>query len=178
MKLTLVRHAEVEEKYHKKYNGHNKIALSTKGKVQAKELCKRLNDLEFDSIYCSDLPRAKETIKYFKHKEQIVYTNRLREKSWGKHEGLSFDEIIAQGEIKYENFLQWIDALDGEDYEKYVSRIKEFFLVFLPSINKDNILIVTHAGVIRVLLSILKKIKLEDAFSIKIDYGELIIENI
>ena len=178
MRLTLVRHTQVIEEYHGKYNGHNNIGLSPKGAAQAKELCAKLNTLEFDSIFCSDLSRAKETIKDLRQETKIVYTDRLREKSWGKHEGLSFDEIIAQDEIKYVNFLQWIDALDGEDYKDYISRIKEFFLVYLPSLNKDNILIITHAGVIRVLLSIIKDISLENAFSIKIDYGDLIVENI
>lgn len=176
MRITLVRHAEVEEKYKNKYNGHNDIGLSSRGVCQAKELCKNLNNLEFDTVFCSDLKRAKETIKDLD--KEIIYTTKLREKSWGRHEGLSFDEIITLDEISYINFLQWINDLDGEDYISYIARIKEFFFTFLPSLNKDNILIITHAGVIRTLLSIIKNISLEDAFSIKIDYGELIVENI
>jgi len=39
-------------------------------------------------------------------------------------------------------------------------------------------LIVTHAGVIRTFLSINRDITLEEAFKIKINYGDLIIENI
>jgi len=176
LRITLVRHAEVEEKYKNKYNGHNDIGLSSRGVCQAKELCKNLNNLEFDTVFCSDLKRAKETIKDLD--KEIIYTTKLREKSWGRHEGLSFDEIITLDEISYINFLQWINDLDGEDYISYIARIKEFFFTFLPSLNKDNILIITHAGVIRTLLSIIKNISLEDAFSIKIDYGELIVENI
>ena len=146
MKLTLVRHAEVQEDYQHKYNGHNNIGLSSRGKVQAKELCEKLNSLNFDTVFCSDLRRAKETVKYLK--KEIIYTDKLREKSWGRHEGLSFDEIISQNEIKYINFLQWINELDGEDYEDYIFRIKEFFFNYLPSLRKDNILLITHAGVI------------------------------
>ena len=174
--MTLVRHAEVEKKYKNKYNGHNDIGLSENGINQAKDLCENLNNLEFDAVFCSELKRARETIKNLDKK--IIFTDKLREKSWGKHEGLSFDEIISQNEIEYVDFLQWINDLDGERYVDYIARIKEFFLVYLPSTNEDNILIITHAGVIRVLLSIIKEISLEEAFSIKIDYGELIVENI
>lgn len=174
MKITLVRHAEVEEDYIGCYNGHNNIGLSDEGHKQAKALSKRLDSSEFDALFCSDLFRAKETAKYL-HVKDIIYTRNLREKSWGKHEGLSFDEIIAQGEIEYKDFLQWINALDGEPYEEYLKRVSVFFLEFLPSLNKENILVVTHAGVIRSFISIVKKITLEDAFSIEVPNSSLII---
>jgi alpha-ribazole phosphatase len=174
MKLTLVRHGEVEERYQNCYNGHNEIGLSKKGYMQAKELAKKLDILEFDAVFCSDLPRAKETLKHSLHAKDAIYTDKLREKSWGKHEGLSFDEIIADGEIEYVDFLQWIDSLDGEPYEKYIKRVEKFFLEFLPSLKKESVLAVTHAGVIRVLISILDKITLQEAFGIKIENGSYI----
>lgn len=178
MRVTLVRHGEVEEEYIGCYNGHNNIGLSENGKNQAKDLGEKLNSQEFDAVFCSDLFRAKQTIKHFSHVKDITYTDRLREKSWGKHEGLSFDDIIAQGEIEYIDFLQWIKALDGEAYEIYISRIQEFFLEYLPLLKKENVLVVTHAGVIRVLISIVQNISLEEAFKIKINYGDFIVENI
>ena len=174
MKITLVRHGEVDEDFIGCYNRHNNIGLSNKGQIQAKALSKKINSSEFDAVFCSDLFRAKETIKYL-HVKDIIYTNRLREKSWGKHEGLSFDEIIALGEIEYIDFLQWINALDGEPYEEYVKRVHIFFLEFLPSLKKKNILLVTHAGVIRVLMSIVKKISLEEAFCINIPNSSLTV---
>ena len=170
MKITLIRHAQIDQKYQGHYNGHLDIGLSKQGYKDAKEFGKKLDCKEFDTIYCSDLKRAKETIKQFSCTQKIIYTDKLREKSWGKHEGMSFDEIISKDEIKYENFLQWIKALDGEDYESYIKRIKKFFIHQLPSTNKKNILIVTHAGVIRTLLHIFKDITLEEAFSIKVPY--------
>lgn len=178
MRLTLIRHAKVQKEYLNKYNGHNDIGLSDEGVKQAKDLCEKLNKLNFDAVYCSDLRRTKETIKYFKDEDTITYTKELREKSWGRHEGLSFDEIIYQKEIQYINFLQWIDALDGEYYQEYIQRIEKFFLDFLPSLKKENILIITHAGVIRVLQSIIHKKSLTEVFGKKMNYGDLIIENI
>jgi alpha-ribazole phosphatase len=174
MRITLVRHAEVEERYKNCYNGHNEIGLSKAGEAQAKELAKKLDILRFDAVFCSDLPRAKETLKHSLHAKDAIYTDKLREKSWGKHEGLSFDEIIAQGEIEYINFLQWIEALEGEPYKEYVKRVEAFFFEFLPSLKKENILVVTHAGVIRVLISILDNITLQEAFGIKIENGSYI----
>lgn len=175
MRVTLVRHAEVQERYKNCYNGHNDIGLSKNGKIQARELAKKLDVLKFDAVFCSDLRRAKESIKHSVHAKDAIFTDKLREKSWGVHEGLSFDEIIAQGEIEYIYFLQWIEALDGEPYEEYIKRVEEFFLLFLPSLEKKNILVVTHAGVIRVLMSIVKNITLEEAFGISVKNGSFIV---
>lgn len=175
MMVTLVRHAEVDEKYKNCYNGHNDIGLSESGGLQAKELAKELDAMEFDVVFCSDLRRAKETIKHFAHVKNVVYTDKLREKSWGKHEGLSFDEITAQKEIVYIDFLQWINALDGEPYEDYIQRVKLFFLEFLPSLHKERILVVTHAGVIRSLIGVVKSITIEEAFSIDVPNASFMV---
>ncbi|MCK9453751.1 histidine phosphatase family protein [Sulfurimonas sp.] len=173
MKLTLVRHSEVEERYQGCYNGHNEIGISKNGILQAKELAKELDLLKFDAVFCSDLRRAKETLKYSLHAKEAIYTYKLREKSWGRHEGLNFDEIIAQGEIEYISFLQWIEALDGEPYGEYIKRLRVFFLEFLPTLKKEHILVVTHAGVIRTLLSIVNNITIQKAFGIKVPNGSL-----
>lgn len=173
MKLTLVRHCEVDERYKNRYNGHNDIGLSKSGELQAKELCKELDVLEFDAIFCSDLRRTKESFKHSLHEKKTIYTEKLREKSWGAHEGMSYDEIALREKVEYKDFLQWIEVLDGEPYEEYINRVKEFFLDYLPSLKAENILVITHAGVIRVLLSIINDISLEKAFSVKVEYNSI-----
>lgn len=175
MKITLLRHTEVDESYHKCYNGHIDIGLSKRGQMQAKLLAKEFASSRFDLVYCSDLFRTRATLAPFVQKDQAIYTQKLREKSWGKHEGMTFNAIIAEGEIKYENFLQWIEALDGEEYSVYVQRVKLFFLEFLTQENAQDVLVVTHAGIIRVLISLVQEISLEQAFSFDVSYGGYLI---
>ena len=177
MKITLVRHTEVDKKYHKKYNGHIDIGLSLRGANQAKELAAFFQTHQFDLVYCSDLKRARDTLNPFKQATKATYTELLREKSWGKHEGLSFDEIVAQGEIEYKDFLQWINALDGEEYELYTIRVRKFFLEYLARLEAKSILVITHAGVIRVLIAIVQNLPLEEAFCIDIPYSAYTIFN-
>jgi broad specificity phosphatase PhoE len=170
MKITLIRHGEVELPYIGKYNGHNDIGLSQKGKKEAQKLAELFTCKAFDLVYCSDLRRAKETLMPFSQAKSALYTPKLREKSWGKHEGMSFDEITAQG-IVYKNFSQWIEALDGENYKEYMQRVKKFFFVELAAQKADNVLVVTHAGVIRVLMAIVQTIPLEETFRIALPYA-------
>ncbi len=169
MKITLIRHGEVEEAYIGKYNGHNDIGLSANGKKAAKELAERLKCKEFDLVYCSDLKRAKETLQPFVELKNAIFTSKLREKSWGKHEGMSFEEITAHG-IMYKNFSQWIESLDGENYKEYTYRVNKFFFEELVVKDAQNVLVITHAGVIRVLMAIVQNLSLEEAFSIALPY--------
>jgi len=171
MILTLVRHGEVLEEYQGKYNGHLDIALSQKGKEQAKALAQKLKEFQFDMVYCSSLLRARETIAAFD--VEPIFSDRLREKSWGRHEGKGFSEIEAEG-IEYENFEQWIDALDGEDMHKYIADLKEYFYETIFKQDAQNILIVTHAGVIKTLLYITQNISLEEAFAKELPYASFI----
>ncbi len=175
MKITLVRHTEVEESYHKCYNGHIEIGLSQKGKEDAKRLAKIFENKYFEKVYCSDLRRTRETLALFSQAKDAIYTELLREKSWGRHEGKTFESIIAEGEIEYENFLEWIYALDGEDYEIFRERIRNFFLKKLIDEPYESVLVITHAGVIRVLMALVQKLSLEEAFSIDVPYSSYVI---
>lgn len=173
MKITLVRHSEVIKKYQGKYNGHIDIPLSKKGKEDAKELAKKLRNITFDKIYCSDLLRAKETLEAFNHTLEPIYTKELREKSWGRHEGKSFEDIESEG-IEYIDFEQWISALDGENIQRYRESVKEYFYDTIFKQDAQNILVVTHSGLIKTLLSLTKNISLEEAFAISLPYSSYI----
>lgn len=171
MKLTLIRHCEVEEKYLGCYNGHIDIGLSQKGYKQAKELAEKLNNENYDAIFCSDLLRAKESIKYFQNLENIFYTDKLREKSWGEDEGKTYHQICEAKNITYENFDQWIGALGGESVEEFTTRVKNFFFDYLSSSNCKNVLVITHSGVIKTFFSLHNKTSLEKEFSQKVKYA-------
>lgn len=173
MTITLIRHCEVDENYIGCYNGHIDISLSKNGHKQAEELAKQFLNEEFDSVYCSDLKRARETLNHFKKTPKPTFTDKLREKYWGKYEGKSFDKISENG-IVYENFEQFIDALGGETKEEFIQRVKHFFLEYLPKTNTKNLLIVTHSGVIKTLDSILNNLTLEEAFFKKLPYGSVV----
>lgn len=174
MNIMLVRHAEVLESYIGKYNGHIDIPLSKHGKEQAQKLAQRFKNENFDAIYCSDLLRARQTLEPFIRNTEVIFTSELREKSWGIHEGKSFEEIEASG-IIYENFNQWIDALDGESIDLYSQRVKEYFSSTILQSKKKNILVITHAGFIKILLTHIQNISIEDTFTTKLPYASSIL---
>ena len=174
MIITLVRHGEVEKAYQHCYNGHNDISLSDKGVQEAEHLANYFEKCSFDALYYSDLKRTQQTAKIINQKSKIKNqksTQALREKSWGRHEGMGFEAIIARDGLQYENFEQWITTLDGEPYDDYIERVKAFFTEYLPQQSHNDLLVITHAGVIRVLMHLLQNITLEKAFSIDFPYS-------
>ena len=171
MKLTLIRHCEVEEKYLGCYNGHIDISLSDKGYIQAKELAEKLKDENYDAVYCSDLLRAKESLKYFKNLNNTVYTDQLREKSWGDDEGKTYDQICKEKSITYESFEQLVNELGGESTKDFTSRVDQFFFKYLKNQRYKNVAIMTHSGVIKTFYSLYNCTSLEEAFSQKVDYA-------
>lgn len=173
MKLVLVRHTEVIEEYQGRYNGHINIPLSTKGVADAKTLGEQLQRYSFDAIYCSDLLRCKQTLQQFQRKENVIYTELLREKSWGKHEGMSFEEIEKSG-IQYSDFLGWIEALEGERIEDFIQRVTNFLNYISQQKQHDTILVCTHSGTIKTLYALKNKLSLEKAFSLDLPYGGII----
>ena len=172
MQIDLLRHGAVQEPYQGKYNGHNDISISAEAKAQLKEFASNLQQSEYDAIYCSDLRRAKETLSLLNLTQKPIYSSALREESWGRHEGKSFEEIVAEG-IEYENFEQWIAALDGESVVAFKQRVQGYFEETIFASGAKKILIVTHSGVMKMLLHLYKKMSLEEAFAHSVPYGEL-----
>jgi len=170
MRVVFLRHAEVQEDYIGKYNGHIDISLSQKGRLDAKRLSKEMKNIDFDKIYCSDLKRTRETLELLEIGKDAIFSDRLREKSWGESEGKSFYELG----IKYIDFKQFIKALGGEDLDSYIKKCYQYFLS-ITSGDATNILIVTHGGFIRAILSKLQNISFEESFNIKIPYSSTII---
>jgi alpha-ribazole phosphatase len=92
--------------------------------------------------------------------------------NFGDWELKKWDEIPEE-EINpwYEDFVT-IKAKNGENLLEMQNRVSEFWteLILKESVNK--VLIVTHAGVIRLIIQAILQFPLKNMFSIQIDYGK------
>jgi alpha-ribazole phosphatase len=174
--LYLVRHGLTEWNLQKRYLGHTDQGLVEREVWRLELLRNSLEATRFDRVYCSDLVRCQQTL-------QLIYPNsgravclepNLREIHFGEWEGLTYEQLKSN-----ETYRRWIDnplkttPSAGEKWVDFQQRINAFLmqvLTLLPSHlsddipdgnriagskSKDNILIVTHGGVIRQLLSLL-----------------------
>lgn len=153
-KLILIRHGESKLNTENKFFGHLNPSLTSKG---TNDLYMLKNNIpNYDVIYSSPLNRAVETAKIINNKNlPINFEARLKEINFGIFEGLDYQEISYSYPLEVQN---WISLrtnyrfINGESLVDLSNRVKSF-IDEIKTIDK-TFLIVTHSGVINVILSI------------------------
>lgn len=94
-RLVLIRHGETAWNRATRIQGHTDIPLSELGLSQAQRLAHALADEPLAAIYASDLSRARQTAEALAqaHGMAVQLDAGLRERAFGRFEGLSWDEI-------------------------------------------------------------------------------------
>ncbi|WP_018924541.1 histidine phosphatase family protein [Salsuginibacillus kocurii] len=157
--LFLVRHGVTAWNKEKKYLGHTDLGVMKHELETVKELKQHLQQLDFDSVYTSDLRRCRETLSYLDLRTPETVDERLREMNFGDWEGKTYEEL--QHIQQYRN---WVDDWEsgatpnGESGAEFKARIESFRDDLCHHLEgqdheKQNILIMTHGGVIRYLAS-------------------------
>ncbi|MFW9875620.1 MAG: histidine phosphatase family protein [Candidatus Thorarchaeota archaeon] len=153
MKLYLTRHGKTKENMKGIIQSHEGGNLSSLGISQAIDLGRRLKNEGIEYIYSSDLKRAVDTaleIASIINPKFIQKTPLLREAYFGKYEGMK------------KKGIDWRNVDGIESQEDLQKRTKEFYEKIILNnhkINKDDrILVVSHAGTMKALTSILKNI--------------------
>jgi len=152
--IYLVRHGETDWNVKKLIQGQKDIPLNEKGRKQAEKLSGKLKKVKFDAIYSSDLKRATETAKIIadKRKLNIIKSMAIRERYFGKYEGVSFKKSKVIFEIINNLMTNEKKNAKVEEEQKMIKR----FISYIHEVSVQNlgktILIVTHAGPIRLFL--------------------------
>ncbi|MEA4824709.1 MAG: histidine phosphatase family protein [Clostridiaceae bacterium] len=152
MEIYLIRHGHCYNSTKEHYNNEKQTMdppLTLTGVEQANKLAKRLRDITFDKIYCSDLVRAMQTAEILQTtvKSELSVTPSFREIDMGevyKNSWKAFPEI-------YENWLLHEEDIPypcGECGMDVWNRCKKEMDVILEA-NYNRIAIVTHGGTIR-----------------------------
>src|SRR4051812_8277043 len=100
-RLFLLRHGEVEPRYHRKFGGKIDMDLSELGHQQAELLSTYLQRTQFDAAYASPMKRVQQTLApHLPHlKEQPIIVQDLREVDFGCWTGLGWDEVLEQYKV-------------------------------------------------------------------------------
>jgi alpha-ribazole phosphatase len=179
-KLILVRHALTVDNQNNRLSGHIDSVVSEIGKKQIDRLTNYLEKIDIDKIYTTTSSRTKDTIKKIAKlkKIDIIEKETLKEISFGDFEGITFDEIrsnypkqfqdmIDKGyEYKYPNGESLIDS-----YNRVANEISKIIFD-----NKDKtILICSHGGTIRNIITYLISNSYEYHWNFKIDNASITI---
>jgi broad specificity phosphatase PhoE len=155
-RLVLVRHAA--SKGSGTFVGQLDEPLSAAGRGQLKELKRKLSAFGFDAVFASDLDRARDTaaasIRRFGLELQI--RPGLREMHFGRWQGLSWDQIEKQHRRLAKLWLKDfpLRSVPGaERFAHFKKRVKTELRDIVFAHQGQCLLVVTHAGVIRVALA-------------------------
>ena len=178
--IYLLRHGAIDHPGQaRRYIGWQDHALSDTGRLQARAWSEYFSGMALDGIYCSDLGRCLETARIIAARCSLEprALAELREIGLGEWEGRRFDAVRAEDPREFQRRGEQIAdhrPPGGESFNDLQRRVWPVFTK-LASGPHRAILMVIHAGVIRVLLCRLLGMPLENLFRIGLAYGTLSI---
>ena len=119
-KVWLVRHAETEWSVAKRHTGRTDIPLLDEGREHARELGVRLAELQFETVLCSPLQRARQTCELAGFGDRLQLEDGLLEWDYGDYDGLTTTQI-REGRP---GWYLWRDGCPGgESPEQVAARV-------------------------------------------------------
>lgn len=178
-RLFLVRHGETQQHREKILLGQKDIPLSGKGMEQARLAGQELQkqQIHTEHIYASDLTRTVQTAEIIADilDSRIIKVPSLREMSLGEWDGCYISEIKEKYPEEFrkrgENLLTYKYGNNSENFYDLQYRVLKGFQTILESDEQEDIIIVAHAGVIKVIVSNLYHTELEKEIREKIPNG-------
>jgi broad specificity phosphatase PhoE len=179
-RLYLVRHGEVEERYHRVFGGRLDMALSALGQEQAEALARYLQRVPFDAIYASPMRRVQQTLDRLvqNQKPQPILIDELREVDFGAWTGLSWEEVNDRFGV---SAYQWLEQLEQGAIQRAepISAFRQRIEIAIERILEDGpgrtAAVVCHGGVIRMLLAIFLDLPLTKMAGFDFEYASLTI---
>lgn len=155
-RLLLIRHAQTEWNFERRYCGFVDIGLNEQGINQAKRLSARLTGEEIHKVYSSDRKRAVQTAEIIFNARDLEKTPDLREVHFGIFEGLTYKEIMG----KYpEIYIKWIEnpfsviIPKGEGLFDFKTRALNAFTNIVGLNQNKTVAVVSHGGVISMVIN-------------------------
>ena len=181
-KLFLVRHGDTELHSARRFIGQHDAELNATGLRQVERLRDRLATEKIDAIYASDLKRASVTAETIasRHQLEVITCPELREISYGKVEGLTFDEISQLYPEVAEMCAIWSLQLKfpgGESFDELEKRVSKFLDRLKQYAPEQTILIVAHGGPLRLMVCRLLGVELRHWRQFYLDLASFSIVN-
>lgn len=165
MQIYMMRHGQSQSNADKTVTGQQESPLSYLGGHQAELAAQKIKGLNIGLIVCSPLQRAKQTAKIIAKQidypiKEIVVDLNLAERALGKLEGKSY----ATNQRMNGNYPETEEVEGIEPLEHLHARANYALLTILKNPKKQNVLIVSHMNVGRMLWVITKGMSPKDLY--------------
>lgn len=180
LQLLLIRHGETLGNVDKIYYGNMDIPLNDTGIIQANELGIKLKHLKPVALYTSPLKRAYQTAySIAKHHPslKLCNTDNLKEMDFGLWEGLTYQQVMEQFPNEWENWCNdWWNTVvpQGESAASMHKRVISYIDNIISKHKKGCVIIVSHHGCIRSIISHLLGCEAEGYWRFKVEPGSIV----
>ena len=180
IKLILVRHAQTTDNETFKLSGHIDSKISKIGRIQINCITKHLKDVNIDKIYTTTSSRTKDTILEISKLKNIdiIENENLKEINFGDFEGLGFEFIQREYPEEFEKMIN--EGFDykypqGESLKDTFYRVSKKLDNLMKDKDSKTILICSHGGTIRNIISYLLTNDYKYHWNFKIDNSSVSI---
>lgn len=155
-RICFVRHGETDWNIAQRMQGHIDLALNANGEAQAVAAGCHFSGLHAAALYSSDLLRARQTAQAISVAMHLPMTllPALRERNFGRCEGMTFDEIMATNPEDAHAILRrdpdYVTPGGGESLRQHHLRILGCIEGLVCAHIGQTIVVVTHGGVLDV----------------------------
>ncbi|MBB6142929.1 alpha-ribazole phosphatase/probable phosphoglycerate mutase [Silvibacterium bohemicum] len=152
-----------------KFCGHSDPPVNARGRLQIAELVSKIAAEPISAVYTSDLRRAITTAKALARPlaQDPIVRQGLREIAFGEWEGLAWQEIENRDPVYASKWMANYpnhSAPQGESFDAFRSRVLVEIDNILSCSRDSQAAVVTHAGVMRVVLQSLCGLDERDAW--------------
>lgn len=172
----LLRHGRIKGFETRRFIGTTDILLDHTGIGQAFYWKEAFKSIKPEIVFSSELRRCRHTAGIITPKAPVNLIPAINEIHLGEWENRSFSEIRTEFPEAFEKRGCTLDTFrppNGESFSDLARRAVPFFLDCIRC--HPGALIITHAGVIRVILSHIQNAPIKQLFNIKLTYGQLYV---
>ncbi|MFT3850190.1 MAG: alpha-ribazole phosphatase family protein [Propionivibrio sp.] len=172
MRLTLVRHTSVDVPKGVCY-GKSDVSLAPTFPSELELIRSRIGGEDFDAIFSSPLGRCRRLAEAMCGGRPIMVDHRLSELDFGDWEMADWDTVYASpvGKRWFADFNT--RCPNGESFADQLARTR-WFLASIRAVKAGNVLVLTHAGILRAMLCLLHGLTPEQAFDTPLAYGHVL----
>jgi broad specificity phosphatase PhoE len=178
-RLYLVRHGEVETRYHRVFGGAKiDMELSPAGHEQVDAAANYFQRHLPDVIYASPMRRVQQTLAPLAKLaglEPIILSG-LREVDFGVWTGLTWQQVYERFQV---SAFEWLNQLEmgtiaeAESTANFRERVDASLRKILSEAPGKEIAVIAHGGVIRMILSLILNLPLVKMSAFDIEYASI-----
>jgi broad specificity phosphatase PhoE len=169
MAIYFARHGKTVAGEEKRFEGISDSELSPRGKEQAERLGLFFKNRDITKIVSSPLKRNRQTADIVARLTgaQITVDNTWREMSYGAWDGVKKEDLRDRPiwQERENNKYFFIHPGRGESYDALYHRLEPVFRGLIDNFPPDNILIITHCGVLRAVNKYFNKLSPEETIA-------------